>query len=192
MRRKNGDNAIPTMFMAGIYDVRPTELGEEGSFVIITTSACKDFAWLHNRQPCFLDSQKDIDDWLNAARVPSEEAVGRILQTQSGLSCKRMLPDLSQEAANQARPKAQLNITSFFVSKAPKSTQSSRKSSKPDPGRGQRHVRAGGDTTVVSVRDGSRGRVTTQALSPVYDGKITKRRQRDTKLSSAGCHKPGQ
>lgn len=126
VRRSNGKTAIPTMFMAGIYDLRPGEGNEEAAFVIITTPACREFAWLHDRQPCFLDSPKEIDDWLDAARVPSKEAVAQLLRTQHGLSCKRMLSDLSREATNQAKPKAQLEITSFFAPKVPNVVESAK------------------------------------------------------------------
>lgn len=120
VRRRRGESAIPTMFMAGIYDIRPGEDSREATFVIMTTPACKEFSWLHDRQPCFLDSPQEIDDWLDATRVSSQEAVVRLLRTQDGLSCKRMLSDLSQEATNQVKPKAQLEITRFFAPKKPK------------------------------------------------------------------------
>jgi len=37
------------------------------SFTIVTTSACKDFTWLHDRQPVILSSQDALDTWLDTS-----------------------------------------------------------------------------------------------------------------------------
>lgn len=119
MRRKSQDATVAsgTMFMAGIYDVVKTDEGEEMAFVIITTGSCDEFSWLHHRQPCFLDTQKDIEDWINVGNVPAEDAVSRILCGSEGMTWRRMVKDLSKESENQKKPKAQRSITSFFAAK---------------------------------------------------------------------------
>lgn len=107
----------PVMFMAGVYgDGFANEDGDH-AFVIVTAAASREFSWLHDRQPCFLDSQREVDEWLDCGAVPSEEVVPRLLTSREGLSWKRMLRDLSKVSTNQAKPKAQSDIASFFTSK---------------------------------------------------------------------------
>lgn len=80
-RPKNSD----LMLLAGLYDCTVLEgswkLGSTyivsymrkgttkplWTFTIVTTSACSDFAWLHDRQPVILASQKALDTWLDTS-----------------------------------------------------------------------------------------------------------------------------
>jgi putative SOS response-associated peptidase YedK len=73
------------MLMAGLFDSvvlegqvvvllsRNTEIGYVGesrplwTFSIVTTSANKDFSWLHDRQPVFLPTRQALDKWLDAS-----------------------------------------------------------------------------------------------------------------------------
>lgn len=116
-KERQGDVVPGIMFMAGLYDEIDKDQGDETAFVIITTGACDEFSWLHDRQPCFLNSQKEIDDWLNVGCVPAEEAVSKVLRTSGGITWRRMMKDLSRESDDQTKPKAQSNITSFFALK---------------------------------------------------------------------------
>lgn len=114
-RKIGAQVASKGMFMAGLYDIRRTDEGEEASFVIITTGASDEFQWLHDRQPCYLDSQREIDDWLDSSRVPANEAVSQLLETRLGIEWSRMTPDLSKRADNQRKPKAQTDISAFLA-----------------------------------------------------------------------------
>lgn len=112
----------PVMFMAGVYD--ECFASEEGdhAFVIVTTAACREFSWLHDRQPCFLDSQGEVDEWLDSGSYLSQDVVSRLLNSRGELSWRRMLRDLSKESTNQTKPKAQSDITTFFPSKSAQPT----------------------------------------------------------------------
>jgi putative SOS response-associated peptidase YedK len=38
------------------------------TFTIVTTSANKEFSWLHDRQPVILSSKEDLDTWLDTSK----------------------------------------------------------------------------------------------------------------------------
>lgn len=114
----------PVMFMAGVYNDHFANEDGDHAFVIVTAAASRGYSWLHDRQPCFLDSQREVDEWLDCGAYPSEEIVPRLLTSREGLSWKRMVRDLSKESTNQARPKAQSNIANFFTSKPVRPKQS--------------------------------------------------------------------
>ena len=52
---------------AGIYDVWHSSDGMElTSFAIITVDGASSFQWLHDRMPAFLQSEREVDEWLSA------------------------------------------------------------------------------------------------------------------------------
>jgi putative SOS response-associated peptidase YedK len=55
------------MLLAGLYDVAIVEGQEEpvASFTIVTTDACKEFEWLHDRQPVILSNEEALRTWLD-------------------------------------------------------------------------------------------------------------------------------
>lgn len=117
-RCKSGheDKDEDVMFMAGLYEQHVNENSVEFNFVIITTEACEEFSWLHNRQPCFLDSTEEINQWLDSKMFPTEEIADHLLLSRGGLSWKRMTRDLKKESENQRKPKVQKSIQHFFGS----------------------------------------------------------------------------
>lgn len=126
------ENAEDVKYMAGIYEhERDIEGKGECSFVIITTEASKEFQWLHDRQPVFLSSQKEVDSWLGNGVTP-DDAVSH-LRTESGLSWIRMTKDLSEAAKGKA--KIQRGLDSFFTAKTSTSTEKSRKAEGQSPTR---------------------------------------------------------
>jgi len=70
--------------MAGLYDVwKNPETGEElYSYTVITTDPCPTLTFLHDRMPQLLESDEEIDQWLDVS-VPFEN-VKRLLRPYSG------------------------------------------------------------------------------------------------------------
>lgn len=50
------------------------------SFTIVTTSACKDFTWLHDRQPVVLSSRYALDTWLDTSSQAWTSALTRLVE----------------------------------------------------------------------------------------------------------------
>lgn len=109
-------------FMAAVYQTS-SQQDEKSQFVIITTAAAQDFEWLHHRQPCFLNSQSELDTWLDTG-IDTEQAI-KTLHSQRGFKYTRMLKDLSGIAGNGKRPR-QNTIDSFFKPNANKKARSNK------------------------------------------------------------------
>eukprot|EP00741_Cyanophora_paradoxa_P016964 tig00020944_g16385.t1 len=107
--------------MAALYDVWRSPEGEiVYSYTVVTTAACKEILWLHDRMPVILDPE-DIDDWIDPT-VPWEKVRDRIRarrdlqwyevsQEVNGIKIDK--PDLIRPAA-ETRPRG---IDSFFAKK---------------------------------------------------------------------------
>ncbi|KAJ4500645.1 hypothetical protein C8R41DRAFT_787251 [Lentinula lateritia] len=69
------------LLLAGLYD--SVELQDRTdtlwSFSIVTTAASNEFAWLHDRQPVILSTQKDIDQWLDTSSQRWSEDLAQML-----------------------------------------------------------------------------------------------------------------
>jgi len=50
------------------------------SFTIVTTSACKPFAWLHDRQPVILSSREALDTWLDTSSQAWTSALTKLVE----------------------------------------------------------------------------------------------------------------
>jgi hypothetical protein len=50
------------------------------SFTIVTTSACKDFTWLHDRQPVILSSRDALDTWLDTSAQAWTSTLTKLVQ----------------------------------------------------------------------------------------------------------------
>lgn len=57
------------MLMAGLYDevILEGQTEKLSTFTIVTTSASKDFSWLHERQPVFLSTNDALERWLDTS-----------------------------------------------------------------------------------------------------------------------------
>ncbi|TCD68996.1 hypothetical protein EIP91_009218 [Steccherinum ochraceum] len=64
-KQKNGK----LMLLAGLYDVVTLEGQTEPlwTFTIVTTSANKDFTWLHDRQPVILSTEHALQQWIDTS-----------------------------------------------------------------------------------------------------------------------------
>eukprot|EP00761_Pharyngomonas_kirbyi_P008009 gb/GECH01008020.1/.p1 GENE.gb/GECH01008020.1/~~gb/GECH01008020.1/.p1 ORF type:complete len:345 (+),score=92.28 gb/GECH01008020.1/:1-1035(+) len=60
--------------MAGLFDVwiDPNTSEEKYTFTIITVEPSKDVSWIHDRMPAILESDDDINTWLDTSISPEE------------------------------------------------------------------------------------------------------------------------
>lgn len=67
---------VNLMFVAGIFDIWHDEHGDSlYSFTIITYESDDHFKWLHHRTPAILETEAQIEKWLNFEDFPSEAAL---------------------------------------------------------------------------------------------------------------------
>jgi len=68
VKHKDGEQG-KLMLLAGLYDCTVLEGSTEPlwTFTIVTTSACSEFSWLHDRQPVILSSRAELDTWLDTS-----------------------------------------------------------------------------------------------------------------------------
>ncbi|KAF5352934.1 hypothetical protein D9758_007877 [Tetrapyrgos nigripes] len=69
------------MLLAGLYDSVVLEGQTEPlwTFTIVTTAACKDFEWLHDRQPVIITSKEALDKWLNTSSQTWNSDLGKFV-----------------------------------------------------------------------------------------------------------------
>ena len=67
---------IRLMYMAGLFDVWYDDKGDSVfSFTVLTFESDDVFAWLHHRTPAILETQEQIDIWLNHQKYPKDVAM---------------------------------------------------------------------------------------------------------------------
>ena len=115
---KDTNASPPVLFFAGLYDVvhyaspvesrfQPRDDPETGekdtrepyptgnpvplaTFTILTTTPAKDIRWLHDRMPCILTGEDEIEKWLDLGEHPKGWVEGRggtgdLLTSKAGL-----------------------------------------------------------------------------------------------------------
>lgn len=105
------------LLMAGIYDIwNPPDGGEElHTFTICTTDTNEQFEWLHHRLPCILETEEDVNDWLDVGVLPGPDAVKKVLRTtKCVLVWTQMSSDLQNEVGNPSSKRTKPDIKSFF------------------------------------------------------------------------------
>lgn len=61
---------------AGLFDVWYDENGDSMyNYTVITFESDKTLGWLHHRTPAVLETEKQVNDWLDYRRVPDVEAL---------------------------------------------------------------------------------------------------------------------
>ncbi|XP_046577470.1 LOW QUALITY PROTEIN: abasic site processing protein HMCES-like [Haliotis rubra] len=77
----NGDlRGDKLLTMAGVFDVwKPPDGGEPlYSYSVITVDASPAMAWIHHRMPAILQTDEDIEAWLDSDNVPLHKAIEMI------------------------------------------------------------------------------------------------------------------
>ncbi|XP_017461968.1 PREDICTED: embryonic stem cell-specific 5-hydroxymethylcytosine-binding protein, partial [Rhagoletis zephyria] len=70
---------VQLLKMAGLFDVWEDENGDKMfSYSIITFESTKIMSWLHHRMPAILETEQQVNDWLDYRRVTDEEALATL------------------------------------------------------------------------------------------------------------------
>lgn len=73
--------------MAGLFDCWANDDGDQMySYSIVTFESDEKFSWLHHRSPAILETQQQIDDWLDFERVRDTKEVTALLRPATMLS----------------------------------------------------------------------------------------------------------
>lgn len=89
--------------LAGIFDTWRSH--EDGSLVqsysVVTMDASPAFAFIHERMPAVLETEEDVNNWLDSAHVPAEKAISK-LKASTNLPFHPVSPDVGS-VKNQER-----------------------------------------------------------------------------------------
>lgn len=70
------DKKLNLFKVAGLFDFWADERGDKiFSYTVITYESNETLSWLHHRTPAILETQQQVDDWLDFQRVPEKEAL---------------------------------------------------------------------------------------------------------------------
>lgn len=70
---------INLLKMAGLFDIWEDENGDKiYSYSIITFESSKIMSWLHHRMPAILETEQQVNDWIDFKRVTDEEALATL------------------------------------------------------------------------------------------------------------------
>lgn len=94
--------------MAGLFDVwkSPEDGSTIYSYSVVTMDSCPAFSWIHERMPAILETEDDINSWLDFVHVPVEEALSK-LKASSILKCHPVSTDVNyvrNQCDNLTRP----------------------------------------------------------------------------------------
>ncbi|XP_048245348.1 abasic site processing protein HMCES-like isoform X1 [Haliotis rufescens] len=106
--------------MAGVFDVwNPPDGGEPlYSYSVITVDASPAMAWIHHRMPAILQTDEDIDAWLDSDNVPLHKAV-KMIHPIEGVTMHAVSP-----VVNNSRNKTP-DCVKLYDPKKPKTTAAS-------------------------------------------------------------------
>ncbi|KAG6915092.1 hypothetical protein DXG01_013471 [Tephrocybe rancida] len=144
---KHRDGAV--MLMAGLYDsvVLEGQTTPLWTFTIVTTSANKDFSWLHERQPVILSTRAALDAWLDTSSQSWTPALTKLVEPFSDsahpLDCYQVPKEVGKvgtESPTFIEPIATRKdgIQAMFSKQAAKSKSSQPSSSQPKPSQTKR------------------------------------------------------
>lgn len=99
--KENGWKGPKPLTMAGLFDVWKSP--EDGnlifSYSVVTMDSCPAFSWIHERMPAVLETEEDIDDWLDFTRVPAQQALTK-LKASTILICHPVSTDVNNSRNN--------------------------------------------------------------------------------------------
>ncbi|XP_053615719.1 abasic site processing protein HMCES isoform X2 [Plodia interpunctella] len=78
----NGWNGVRLLLMAGLYNIWQNEDVTIYSYSVITMDSNSTLDWLHHRMPAILDTQEQIEAWLNIDSVPPDMALSFLKPTK--------------------------------------------------------------------------------------------------------------
>ncbi|KAM7363137.1 abasic site processing protein HMCES [Cochliomyia hominivorax] len=70
---------VKLLKMAGLFDIWEDEHGDKiYSYSVITFESSKIMSWLHHRMPAILETEEQVNDWLDFKRVSDEQALATL------------------------------------------------------------------------------------------------------------------
>lgn len=94
--KENGWKGPKPLTLAGLFDVWKSP--EDGSIIysysVITMDSCPAFSWIHERMPAILETEDDVNSWLDYTHIPAEEAITK-LKASSILTCHPVSADVN-------------------------------------------------------------------------------------------------
>ncbi|TXT09547.1 uncharacterized protein COLE_03481 [Cutaneotrichosporon oleaginosum] len=125
---------VPSKFVPGPDDDRePYPTGNPvplSTFTILTTVPAGDIAWLHDRMPCILTSEEDVERWLDLGVEPQGWKEGKggtadLLVSYKGITAYPVVPEVGKIGKSDPSyilPVAERKdgIKSFFAKQSPK------------------------------------------------------------------------
>lgn len=114
--------------MAAIFDIWTDASGDQmWSYTVLTRESDDVLAWLHHRTPVFLETEQQVDDWLDYERVGPEEAIAQLApiktlawhQVSTRVNSSRHKADDCNKPVEQVQHEKKTikgRITSFFSS----------------------------------------------------------------------------
>eukprot|EP00127_Corallochytrium_limacisporum_P001129 Clim_evm3s41 gene=Clim_evmTU3s41 len=110
------------MYFAGLYSSYIDKTDEEDpvkyTFTVITTEASKPMSWLHDRMPVILNTQEEINEWVDSSKDFSE--VKHLLKGSTDLKFQevsQVVNNMKNDSPDCVKPRKVNKITSFFSPK---------------------------------------------------------------------------
>ncbi|XP_055903285.1 abasic site processing protein HMCES [Eupeodes corollae] len=73
------ENNVDLLKLAGLFDIWEDDNGDKMfSYAVITFESTKVMSWLHHRMPAILETEKQVNDWLNFKHVSEKEALAAL------------------------------------------------------------------------------------------------------------------
>lgn len=130
--RKSVEN-LKLLKMAGLFDIWTNADGEQiFSYSVITLESDDKLGWMHHRSPAILESEQDVDDWLDFKRVTDAKHLLSLLKPPKMLQWHRVsnIVNNSRNKSDQCNkpidmdkkptPKKNKLMESWLVMKKPK------------------------------------------------------------------------
>ncbi len=78
--KENGWKGPKPLTFAGLFDVwkSPEDRSIIYSYSVITMDSCPAFSWIHERMPAILETEDDVNSWLDYTHVPAQEAISNL------------------------------------------------------------------------------------------------------------------
>lgn len=114
-------STVNLMYLAGLFDVWHDAKGDSiFSFTVLTFESNEKLQWLHSRTPAILETQEQIETWLDYKKYPEELALGVIKQPTEIVwhQVSNSVNNGKNKSENFKKPLDGIN--SFFTFKKPK------------------------------------------------------------------------
>ncbi|XP_041982588.1 abasic site processing protein HMCES [Aricia agestis] len=118
----NGWKGVKLLYMAGLYNVWQRNETVMYSYSVITMESNNTFDWLHHRMPAILDTEEQIDCWLDIENVHADAALACLKPVQALVwhpvstlvNNAKNKEDICNKRVETKNKAAQKTLTDFF------------------------------------------------------------------------------